>query len=316
MKPKTLVQVRAKCPYNDCLERSSKLGEKRRSPNSRPVVPIGFYRRSSDSKRVRRYRCTRCMRSFSSSRLTPCFRQKKRTLNHVIYELFASNMSARRIARHLGINRKTVTRKLLFLGERAKRANEKFLQSRIDSGKKVIAVQFDEMHTFEWTKCKPLSILLAVEEDSRKILGACIASMPASGPLASISLSKYGPRKDERAEKARELFSEISAVICPHAQIRTDQNPHYGKWLDEHFPNATHLTVKGRRGCIVGQGELKKIGFDPLFSLNHTAAMFRANVNRLARRTWCTTKRPDRLAAHLAIYIQYHNEVITERPSR
>lgn len=234
----------------------------------------------------------------------------------MIYELFASNMSARRIARHLGINRKTVTRKLLFLGERAKRANEKFLQSRIDSGKKVIAVQFDEMHTFEWTKCKPLSILLAVEEDSRKILGACIASMPASGPLASISLSKYGPRKDERAEKAHELFSEISAVICPHAQIRTDQNPHYGKWLNEHFPNATHLTVKGRRGCIVGQGELKKIGFDPLFSLNHTAAMFRANVNRLARRTWCTTKRPDRLAAHLAIYIQYHNEVITERPSR
>jgi len=39
---------------------------------------------------------------------------------------------------------------------------------------------------------------------------------------------------------------------------------------------ATHRTVKGRRGSIAGQGELKKIGFDPLFSLNHTCAMLRA----------------------------------------
>ena len=57
----------------------------------------------------------------------------------------------------------------------------------------------------------------------------------------------------------------------------------------------------------MGQGELKKIGFDPLFDLNHTAAMIRANINRLFRRTWCTTKRADRLEAHLELYVQYHN---------
>jgi hypothetical protein len=47
------------------------------------------------------------------------------------------------------------------------------------------------------------------------------------------------------------------------------------------IPGAVHTTVKGRHGCVVGQGELKKIVFDPLFSFNHTAAMARANINRL-----------------------------------
>ncbi|MCB0350947.1 MAG: transposase, partial [Bdellovibrionales bacterium] len=68
-----------------------------------------------------------------------------------------------------------------------------------------------------------------------------------------------------------------------------------------------HLTTPGQRGCVAGQGELKKVAFDPLFSINHTFAMCRANINRLLRRTWCTTKRPDRLVAHLDLYVNFHN---------
>ncbi|MEQ1722809.1 MAG: hypothetical protein ABL930_06505, partial [Pseudobdellovibrio sp.] len=55
------------------------------------------------------------------------------------------------------------------------------------------------------------------------------------------------------------------------------------------------------------QGELKKIGFDPLFSLNHTCAMMRAKVSRLIRRTWNTTKKPERLSEHLALAVLHHN---------
>jgi hypothetical protein len=38
--------------------------------------------------------------------------------------------------------------------------------------------------------------------------------------------------------------------------------------------------------------------------------MTRANVNRLFRKTWCTTKLPKRLADHFAIYAVYHNEML------
>ena len=58
---------------------------------------------------------------------------------------------------------------------------------------------------------------------------------------------------------------------------------------------------------MTGQGELKKVVYDPIFSLNHTCAMLRANINRLVRKTWCTTKKPERLAMHITLYALYHN---------
>jgi hypothetical protein len=204
-----------------------------------------------------------------------------------------------------------VARKLLYLAEQAKQSQKEFLESLKAASGAVLRVQFDEMETFEHSKCRPLSIPLVIEQESRKILGFGVCSMPAKGPLAQISRRKYGPRPDHRSKTASALFSTLREVIHPKAQILSDQNPKYPLWIRRHFPLARHETVKGRRGCIVGQGELKKIGFDPLFSLNHTAAMIRANINRLFRRTWCTTKRMDRLEAHLWIYVQYHNETLT-----
>src|ERR1700690_3259550 len=100
---------------------------------------------------------------------------------------------------------------------------------------------------------------------------------------------------------ADSLFAELKPILHPEVRITTDENPRYPGWLAPHFPKADHRKHKGRRGCAVGQGELKKNGRDPLFDLDHTCAMIRANINRLFRRTWCTTKKPERLAAHLAL---------------
>ena len=85
------------------------------------------------------------------------------------------------------------------------------------------------------------------------------------------------------------------------------QSPFYPKLIREHFPEATHKTCKGSRGAVVGLGELKKVAFDPVFSLNHTYAMFRDNLKTLNRRTWATAKRKDRLFLLLNIYGWFHN---------
>jgi hypothetical protein len=215
------------------------------------------------------------------------------------------------MAKLLGVNRKTVIRKLVFLKSQAQLKHQAYLAERLRKSELVDHFQFDEMETFERSKCLPLSIPMVVEAHTRKILGFRVAVMPAKGPLADISRKKYGFRKDERPEAAASLFAEIAPLIRPGATITSDQNPKYPLWLEPHFPRSTHVAVKGRRGCVVGQGELKSGGFDPLFSFNHTAAMLRANINRLVRKTWCTTKRIDRLEAHIALYVQYHNSVLT-----
>lgn len=176
---------------------------------------------------------------------------------------------------------------------------------------KISNIQFDDMESWEHTKLKPLSIPLAVEEKTRLILASDVVSMPAKGLIAEQSRKKYGPRVDDRKKGWKNVLSAAAYVSTRSSvDLLSDSNPHYPSQVKRFLPHANYKTVIGRRGCVVGQGELKAGGKDPLFALNHTAAMLRANINRLFRRTWCTTKRPDRLKAHIKLYTSYHNRVI------
>ena len=274
-------------------------------PEKRSIfVHYGVYIRSSDKKTVKRFLCKVCEKTFSAAAFSPFYRSRMRHNRGLLRNCLCSGVSQRRAAKKfLKVSRGAVSR--MFVAEAAvaefelNRSNSQKTPSKI--------IQFDDMETFEHTKCKPLSISLAVEEGTRRILGVTVSRMAANGKLAARSRKKYGPRRDERSVGRKELFTKISPFVAPDAIIKTDENPYYRRDIKRFFPSSTHHAHLGKRGAITGQGELKKVVFDPIFSLNHTAAMFRANVNRLIRRTWCTTKRADRLYAHLVIYANYHN---------
>lgn len=267
-----------------------------------------FYRRS-DSRWVNRWRCTNCKKTVSLAFLSPNYRQHKRKVNYPLYKLLCSGVSLRRCAVILNLNRITVVRKFRFLAERARLRQLKFLEGF--SAQSITEVIFDEMETFEHSKMKPVSIALAVTA-RREILATELARIAAKGPLAEKARKKYGYRRNERPQALRKMFKTLERVAHPCALFKSDQNPSYPLALLQAFPNAQHETTKGGRSCVVGQGELKKLRWDPLFSLNHTAAMFRANMNRLFRKTWCTTKTLQGLSDHIAIYVDFHNQVLLQ----
>lgn len=291
------------CPY--CAKRSDYVSD------FRTTVRFGSFHRTSDSKDVQRFLCKHCKKTFSKATMDPRYRQKKRQKNNLLEELLASAVSQRRSARILRINRKTVARRLRFLGNAAR--EELFMET---ASSKVEHMQFDDLETFEHTKYKPVAITLAVEGKTRRILGFRVAQMAAKGIIAERSIKKYGFRVDERAEKRRALFTELAPIINPGAIIKSDSNPHYVEDVKEFFPTCVHETCIGERGAITGQGELKKTSFDPIFSLNHTCAMARANMCRLIRKTWCTTKNRHRLDDHLAIFAAYHNRQLKREAGR
>ena len=267
----------------------------------------GSYYRTSDSKSVPRFQCQVCGKHFSRSTSDPYYRKRERRKSRKVKDLLDSLVSLRRAAKKLKINRKTVARMLVIEGALSKAEIE---ARNLERGP-ISVIEFDDLETFEHSKCKPLSITLAVESKSRIILGFTVSRMPARGPLAHFAREKYGITRDERRQGREELLHHLKLFAAEDALFKSDENPHYPASLKKIFPHALHKTYKGKRGAITGQGELKKVLFDPLFSLNHTCAMFRANVNRLIRKTWCTTKRIDRLVAHLYIYANYHNREIT-----
>jgi transposase-like protein len=273
-------------------------------------VRNGSFHRKSDSRTILRFICVECRQSFSQATFSKYFGQHKRRVNEPLRKLLVSGVSMRRCAKILRIHRITVSRKMRFLAFQARAEQRKFLNRYAVPSQKVMRLQFDDMETFEHTKLKPVSIALAVTME-RKILGFEVSTMPAKGHLSTKSIKKYGRRIDGRKKALNRLFHRLKEVVKDDALFESDQNPMYPIVLKSVFPLAKHQTTKGKRGCIVGQGELKKVTWDPLFCLNHTAAMFRANVNRLFRRTWCTTKSKEALRNHLDIYTNFHNQTLT-----
>ena len=196
-------------------------------------------------------------------------------------------------------------RKFKYLAKKSRIEQERYLKTLSD----ITEIQFDDMESFEHSKLKPLSITIVVEKGSRIILGASVSKMPAKGLIAKKSRKKYGFREDERKKNRDLLLKTIEPILNKnYLLVDTDEQPHYPKSVQKTFPQAEHISYNGRRACVVGQGELKAGGFDPLFSLNHTCAMLRYSISRLVRRTWTTTKLQEKLQDHIDIYINYHNQ--------
>jgi transposase-like protein len=286
------------CPNLDC----------KTSHLSLSIKKDGFYFRKDDSRKIQRFKCLNCKRKFSSSTHTLEWRQKKRRVNIQLFKILASGVSMRRSALIIKIHRTTVDRKLRYLAEKS-RLMHKELLAKIGTDK-IRHMQFDDLITTEHTKLKPLSITLAVDAKRRIILGTNVSQIPAFGLLAALSKQKYGKRISFHKKGMYELLEKVSPFIDKEAKIESDEHYLYAPAVKSIFPLATYIQYKGGRGAIAGLGELKKLRRDPLFMLNHTCAMLRANINRLIRKTWCTTKDPKRLQDHLDIYTAFHNHYL------
>lgn len=268
------------------------------------IVRDGRYYRRSESRWIQRFRCRSCGTRFSHATGTLEFGQRKRRVNPQLRRLLCSGVSMRRCARILGINKNTVERKLIYLAKKAQRSHEHFLKERRGQ---VTHLQFDDLITSEHTKMKPLTVSLAVDAKTRAILGAKVERITAFGHLAELSRRKYGRRQSFHQRGLERLFKQISATVAPAALIESDEHNRYPVVVRRFLPGRSYRQYPGGRGAVVGQGELKKLRHDPLFILNHSCAMLRANINRLIRKTWCTTKCPLRLQRHLDLYVEFHN---------
>ncbi|WP_408099084.1 hypothetical protein ACJVC5_09225 [Peredibacter sp. HCB2-198] len=274
------------------------------------VIRDGHFRRKDDSKVIQRFRCKNCGTRFSNATFSEAYRQKKRRVNFPLLKLLASGNSLRRSALLLGIHRTTVERKLSFLGKKCRRLNQ---ESLLKLKGRIHNIQIDDLITKENSKLKPLSVSICVDENRRRILAVEVSQIPAFGHLSRFALKKYGQRKDEHFEGLTRLFQGIAPIVSSEVLVKSDEHQRYPGFVSAYLPKAKHLTFKSERGCVAGQGELKKVQFDPLFIVNHTCALLRANVNRLIRKTWCTTKDPKCLKDHLDVFVYFYNEVLLKK---
>jgi transposase-like protein len=274
----------------------------------------GHYFRRDDSRYIQRFQCKICKKKFSKTTSSFEYRHKKRRINIKVLDLLSTGKSQRSTALSLGVNPKTIAYKFKYLGKKCSYLNEKWRQ---EQPKAVIEnAQFDDLITIEHTKLKPVTVTSMVNTQTREILALNAGEIRAFGLLAELSRKKYGERENKHPEVLEKTLSQASPLLNPKGTFSSDEHPLYPKVLKTIFPLCSHVRFKGGRGCVSGQGELKKMHFDPLFRINHTYAMLRANINRLFRKTWCTTKKIKCLQWHLEIYMWFHNHVKLKKGRR
>jgi len=272
-------------------------------------VKHGRYHRFDDAQSIQRYRCKACNKCYSSATHTPTYRQKRRRLNRLIEWDVGSSTSQRRMAKKHRCARKTVSRKIAFLAQQAREKHAQWLDNYAPFGN----VQWDELITFEHTRLKPLSVAVMSCVKTRCIIGFGVAQIPANGLIAKRSREKYGHRANRSGPMRKKVLKQIATHLSTDVTITSDEHHRYAAEIKKILPGATHIQYPSVRGSLTGQGELKRTGYDPLFNINHTLAMCRDNVKRLARRTWCTTKTIQGLKDELAVYVHFHNKELIPR---
>jgi hypothetical protein len=210
-------------------------------------------------------------------------------------------MTQRRMALVLGVNRKTIVRKFRFAAKAARAAHARWLRSLQKSPSKI---QLDEMETFEHTRLKPVTLVLAVNEETGAILDVKAAPLHYKGRLAALAFAKYGPRPDHSPNALHQVLRKLRRIAHPQLTITTDGNARYPGTIRRTLPNAAHRVCQP---LPASEKTLRPNLNDPLFTLNHTAAKIRHDLSRMARKSWVTTKKISQLQQHLDLYIAWNN---------
>ena len=263
-------------------------------------VKTGYYKPKGSGQKTARFKCKACGKTFSSNTYRPTAYQKKRSINGRLFELLVNGVSLRRAAKLLEVQYNTVLLHFDYLAEAAKKHHAKLLRT-IETE----FVQVDELETFIHARPKCVSVAMAVRVKTGQILGFNIARMPAKGKLAAIGVSMYDWTADERAAKFQEMLSSFVGCLKPSITFKTDLNTNYPKWITAVVPHAKLERVKGK---TKKQPAGTPKDYDELFAINNTFARMRHDMNRLARKTWSTSKAIHGLEKHLWLYVAWNNK--------
>jgi len=259
----------------------------------------GFFYRKDRRSQIQRYFCYSCSKSFSGRTLAPDKYQKKSHLNLLIARMICERNSLRGTARIIGVSYSTVYRKFIFVADQID-----LNQINLDSSN---ILYFDEMESIDHTKLKPLTIAIAVDENC-KLLRAKVGTIKAKGHLAEISNLKYGHRENQ-SKIVCESVLELLASKVSLQKICTDQKTTYPKLIKKYFQHTLLESHKTERNFGLENRYLTK-KFDPLFPINHKCGDLREKINRLNRKSWCTTKKVENLQRHLNLRVAYEDGLL------
>jgi transposase-like protein len=267
---------------------------------SEKIKKLGFYRRKRNHRKIQRFKCKDCGKSFSNQTFAVTYKQKRPDLNSEILESLSIGVGIRKSALNLRTTKKTIQRKIKYLALLC----DKFNKENMPNWTRVQKPQFvfDEMETIEESRVHTIHIPTLVEKESSFILNAepLYASSRSHYPYLKVVYNEE--HKDEISKKTdytKEVLKSCR-TMKPEGRIviYTDDKPGYAKYIKEVFGDkGVHLVFSAW-----DEEEKRK-----LFPVNNAMACMRAEKAMLRKTSWYICKNKYMLSEHLKIYMFYYN---------
>lgn len=286
--------VVVKCPNLDC--------QFHHKPQKGSYVKRGYFSVAKVKHKIPKYQCKGCGKYFSSHTGTKTYRVRRPHLDHDIIKLHCSGVPIRRIAKILGMGKKTVSDRLRCIAELCEKYHKDYLAYGLLDINQCV---FDELEDKEQVKFKPLSIAIAVAYKNKRnyILDAQVFSIPPRNVRGTPSRDYQWQNNSEWGLNS--FMRNLKRCISPRHKCLfiTDGDTTYPALIRRHFPFAEHKQIILRRVYPAEEQLYVKM----MNNLNHQFAELRQYQARLKRKTWATTKQSAFLQASLYIYICWFN---------
>ena len=284
------------CPHRDCDSHAT-AGPWR-------CIKKGFFARSTPPRRVQRYRCSRCHRSFSAQTFSPTYWLKRPDLLPALFFRTLACSAHRQIARELGVAHTTIQHQIERLGRHCLLLHESLRPDHAPREPLVL----DGFRTFEAGQDWPFDLHLLLGADSHYVYGFNEAELRRSGTMT--------PRQRRRRQAleaahgrphpqaTREAVAELVARVVPagaSAVIHSDQHRAYPPALRSLAGRTlTHHTTSSRRA---------RTPRNPLFPVNLADLLLRHSSANHKRETIAFSKRRQGALYRVAIWAVWRNYV-------
>jgi hypothetical protein len=272
-------------------------------PESWPWKRHGFYCRQLSPRRIQRFRCLACRRSFSTQTFATSYWLKRPDVLPRLFMKTVGAMANRQIARELAIAPSTVDRQLARLGRHCLLVHQELLAGCRIAG----PVAIDGFETFEYSQYFPFHHNLAVEVETSFVLGFTTSPLRRKGRMRpgqkrrraqlEARLGRPDPKAVERG--MRELL-QILAKRGDGLHLRSDEHPAYLRALRGLACPVVHE--------VTGSTERRDAG-NPLFEVNLLDLLIRHSSANHRRETIAWSKRRNGSSLRLAILLVWRNLV-------
>ena len=262
----------------------------------------GFFGRDAAPHSIQRYRCSHCLRSFSSQTFALTYWMRRPDLPRKIFLRLLSCSAYRQIARDLAVSPTTVLRQAERLGRHCLLFHERMRPTQALRESLVI----DGLETFEFSQYTPVHFHTAVGADSHYVYGFTDSELRRKGRMTAqqherraqleLRFGRPDPRSIEREMAA--LIDLVTPAGAP-VTIRSDDHPAYPRALARlRDRDIVHATTRST---------VPRTPHNPLFPANLLELLIRHSSANHKRETIAFSKRRQSAAERLFVLVVWRN---------